>query len=554
MASPTRTATRLPSRRCLLPAGRQFDLGLVVLALMAFSLRIYRLDVQSLWRDEVDAVIFASRQISAILDTFTSVGENGPLFFLGLHAWIGLVGTSEFAIRFPSAVFGTLAVLVTYRLGAEVVGREAGLIGAILLAVSPYHIWYSQEAKMYALISLMAPLGLLIMVQALRGDRRRLWPVWAVLMTGFLYIHLFATLMALVALAWLPVLLPRRPRLTAGLVAALAAMALAAMPIVRWLLPAALTPAETGYYPYSLSQMVGILLVNFSMGLRPSAGLWPVALFALLLVAGCLPLVVRRCSLGWPPAHGVLLLLLYLAGPLLAVWLVSLRRPTFTDRYLIISLPAFYLMMAVGIVALRHLLQDAWSARLPAASMVSKQPPAKKRADTRPGQWWTAAATRPSTGMFSGAVALRHAARRGRLLGIALVLLVVVAGLPFIWQQTHTPIKADFRAATVYIVEHAGPDDVLMFVMPYVQRGFAYYHPQPVRTIEPPYTRDMSAADVDKAMRELMAGTHRVWLFLSEADFWDPQGMIVAWFERHAVRRCEQGFAYIEVRCYDMTP
>ena len=279
--------------------------------MLAFVLRVYRLDYQSLWRDEVDAVIFATRDLGATLATFASVGENGPLYFLGLHFWIDLFGRSEFAIRFPSAICGVLAVLVTYHLGREVVGRKVGFIGACLMAVSPYHVWYGQEAKMYALISFLAPLSLLLLVRVLHGGPRRLWLAWAGLMAVFLYVHLFAVMVVLVAVAWTPLLMRRRPRLTPALVVALVLVTLAALPVGRWLLPAALTPVETGYSRYGLGEMATILLYNFSMGLRPAAGLWPVIVFALLLTAGCLPLIltVKRETTDifaseWPPARG----------------------------------------------------------------------------------------------------------------------------------------------------------------------------------------------------------------------------------------------------------
>jgi 4-amino-4-deoxy-L-arabinose transferase-like glycosyltransferase len=485
---------------------------LAALACAALALRVYRLDFQSLWRDEVDAVIFATRDLDALLSMFSSVGDNGPLFFLGLRLWIGLAGQSEFAIRFPSAVAGVLAVLVTYRLGLELIGREAGLIGAVLMAVSPYHIWYGQEAKMYALISFLAPLSLLVLMRALRGGRRWLWAGWVALMAAFLYVHLFALVMLVVGLVWLPLLLRSRPRVSWSALAVLGAVVLATLPVVRWLAPAALTPADTGYYPYSLGEMATILLFNFSMGLRPTADVWPVGIFALLLAAGCAPLIRAPKADGWPHARGVLLLLLYLVVPLLAIWLVSLRRPTFTDRYLIITLPAFCLLMATGVVAISTVL----GARLRLGAAPSGQ-----------GE---------------------------RLATAGLVVLAVVGALPFVWRQTHNIYKADFRGATAFVEAQAAPDDLIIFLMPYVQRSFAYYHPQSVRSVEPPYTRGMSPLQVDAEMRSRMQGNRRVWLFLSEQEFWDPDGLIPAWFERNAVRACQQEFAYIEVRCYDLRP
>ena len=82
----------------------------------------------------------------------------------------------------------------------------------------------------------------------------------------------------------------------------------------------------------------------------------------------------------------------------------------------------------------------------------------------------------------------------GVWVALGLALLAAGASLPFVWGQTHNVDKADFRAATRYVSEGAASDDLLVFLMPYVQRGFAYYHPQPVRSGEPPYTPGMTAA------------------------------------------------------------
>ena len=555
------------------------------MALLAFCLRVWRLDYQSLWRDEVDAVIFATRPLAEALAMFTRVGDNGPLYFLGLHGWINLAGSSEFAIRFPSAVFGVLAVLLTFQLGRMLISRQIGLIGALLMAVSPYHIWYSQEAKMYALISFLAPFSLLMLLHALRGGRRWLWPLWAALMAAFLYVHLFAAMMLLVAFVWLAVLTPlHRPRLSPALALAALAIIAAGLPVARWLIPVALTPAETGYVRFSLGEMIAILLRNFSMGLRPASGPWPVALFTILLVVGCAPLIVRprgdAAGATWPPARGVALMLLYVITPLLAIWLVSLRRPTFTDRYLIIVLPAFFLLIASGIVVAARVAAASAAGTRRVQRDAAPSPQAREQTSAvasipaegtcegtrqrrvsaaRPGTRYESGDLPPSLPVWEEMASPPLLQQKATGVGVwqsrlaALLLAIVVLTLaPFVWAQSHNTYKADFRAATAYVTSQAQPQDLVLFVMPYVQRGFSYYHPQPVRTAEPPYTRDMSAAQVDTAMRSLAAGSTRVWLYLSEADFWDERGLIAAWLERNAVRRCGQEFAYIEVRCYDL--
>src|SRR5450756_2931374 len=67
---------------------------------LAFALRVVQLDGQSLWRDEVDALRFATQPLPALLTMFRRPAENGPLFFLGLRPWLAVAGHSEFAVSY----------------------------------------------------------------------------------------------------------------------------------------------------------------------------------------------------------------------------------------------------------------------------------------------------------------------------------------------------------------------------------------------------------------------------------------------------------------------
>ncbi|MCX7668692.1 MAG: hypothetical protein N2439_01280, partial [Anaerolineae bacterium] len=96
--------------------GRRMAWPLLTAIWLAFALRVSGLTAQSLWRDEVDALRFATQAWPALLEMFRRQGENGPLFFLSLRPWLAIAGTSEFALRFPAAVMSTLAVPVFYML------------------------------------------------------------------------------------------------------------------------------------------------------------------------------------------------------------------------------------------------------------------------------------------------------------------------------------------------------------------------------------------------------------------------------------------------------
>jgi uncharacterized membrane protein len=140
-------------------------LQVAALTLLAFLLRRYNLGDQSLWFDEADIVQRARQPIPALMGGFTAPGENGPLYTLMLHYWLRLIDAFPFLgtllhlvfgasfeapIRGMSMLFGTAAIPVMYTLGRTVGGHWLGFASAVLLTFNPFHIWHSQDAKMYS--------------------------------------------------------------------------------------------------------------------------------------------------------------------------------------------------------------------------------------------------------------------------------------------------------------------------------------------------------------------------------------------------------------------
>ncbi|MFN3928098.1 MAG: glycosyltransferase family 39 protein [Thermoflexus sp.] len=132
------------------------DPRLLILILLAFALRVSTLTAQPLWRDEVDALRFG-RDLSAEVEgafqrraqagwealsaLLTRPGFNGPLYFLGLFQWVRLAGDSEFALRFPSAGFGVLAVALSMALFRRYLPPSVARLTAWFLAVAPFMVW-----------------------------------------------------------------------------------------------------------------------------------------------------------------------------------------------------------------------------------------------------------------------------------------------------------------------------------------------------------------------------------------------------------------------------
>ena len=202
--------------------------GLIVLAV---AVRFATLDHQSFDHDEA---VTAIRVLHANLgDTLSVVGHlerNPPLYYVLAWLWSQLFGVGEVGLRSLSALAGALTVLPAYLTAREFSGRRAGIIAGCLVAVNPFLVWYSQEARSYAVFVLFAAWALYFFVRAVREPTRRNLGFWALASALALCSHYFAVFLIVPQGAWL--LRTSRPRRGAILaVGAVTAAGLALAPL-----------------------------------------------------------------------------------------------------------------------------------------------------------------------------------------------------------------------------------------------------------------------------------------------------------------------------------
>jgi len=142
-----------------------------VILLVAGGLRFYRLDAQSFWNDEGNTARLVERPVALIIEG--AAGDiHPPGYYLLLHVWRAFTGDSEFALRAFSALCGVLTVAVTAAIGHCVGGRRIALAASLLVAVHPLSVYYSQEARMYALLGLASALTLFFSLRFRRESSR----------------------------------------------------------------------------------------------------------------------------------------------------------------------------------------------------------------------------------------------------------------------------------------------------------------------------------------------------------------------------------------------
>ncbi|GAB4571524.1 MAG: hypothetical protein Kow0077_08400 [Anaerolineae bacterium] len=140
---------------------------MVALLLAAAGLRFYRIDAQSLWNDEGASYAMTQRTMEAIV-TNAAADIHPPGYYLLLRGWTRLAGTSELALRLPSAFASIMTMALVYALGKRLYSWQAGFAAALLLGLNTFAIYYAQETRMYALLGLWSTAGMWALVVALQ--------------------------------------------------------------------------------------------------------------------------------------------------------------------------------------------------------------------------------------------------------------------------------------------------------------------------------------------------------------------------------------------------
>ena len=367
-------------------------------------LRVYQIDRNGFWLDEAFSVWMAAHPAPALFDWLIRIDQHPPLYYTLLHFWLN-AGDEASYVRTLSAVFSTLTIPVLFLIAARIAGRRAGLIAAVILALSPFHVRFAQEARMYALLMLNASVATLALTYLLTDDRAASLPMGRELIGSFRAYRSSHRLRSLqlndvaTDLAWLGYMIftaatvlthntaifypiaanlfvvsfvvyrrryPVDNRSGATPFAADENLRVFAPPTLRnwlwaqagvflvwcpWAVPAVIQ--SIGVYNQfwismptaaTVTSALGALLNDFAPQFLDRLGIVWLGV-GLLLVLGGLYLRRRLSVLGF--------LLVLLLTPLVGELLVSLRRPIFYDRTLIWTTIPLYLLLTFGLLRLR---------------------------------------------------------------------------------------------------------------------------------------------------------------------------------------------------------
>jgi len=331
---------------------------LIAILATALILRLINLN-QSLWLDEAVQAITSQGSFSAIFSELRG-DFHPPLYHFFMWLWVHLFGSSEIVLRLPSVLFGVGTVWVIYKLGSLGKLGNLGIVAALFLATAPFHIYYSQEARMYAMTAFFASLSMYYFLRVIGEKRENRGAVWGYLAgtAAMLYSDYYGFLVLLAQIIGGWIILRRK---IAPLLNCFIAPLLLFLPWLPFFLIQLKTglqatqdlPNWAGLANVSFLKALPLTFIKFSLG---RITIFNRALYALvsLGIVGALGLMGGRGAFNWYKQKDrkdhYLVIVLWLIVPIFTAWLTSVFIPNYQPFRLLLVLPAFYLLLAYGII------------------------------------------------------------------------------------------------------------------------------------------------------------------------------------------------------------
>jgi mannosyltransferase len=460
------------------------------LTLLAFALRLYRLDYQPLRGDESFSIQFSAHELQWLIPSIAHVEPNPPLYYLLLHGWMKSLGQTEFVTRFLSLLFGVVSVPLIYQLGTAMARPKVGALAALLLAINPFQVWHAQDVRNYTVWPAFSIASLAFLLRSLQDARARHWAGYAGMTLLSLYTHyydmfllLFQNLfvLTLVLVEW------RKqgriePRLRKMIYVWIIIQIAVVVIYLPWLLygSSRLVEITEGDSP-TLWTVFKRCLSTFGIGetVSPTCRSLTLPVLLLLLVLGIsIPAIGKDRRVA-------LFLSLYIVVPTVCVFAVAQIRPLFRERYLNALAPAYYLAFSWGLLSVRETLP-----RWRMAPLVA---------------------------------------------GVAFLGFTSAYSLNNYYHQPGYQKSPDWRALAAYLARETEPGDLI--VLNYPDPTFSYYYRGDAPSIVLP--RGL-LSESEKAVTaqdlQLLAQTYeRIWFHPLTDVAWDNEGFVERWLYHHSI-------------------
>ncbi len=333
-----------------------------IILIFAFLIRLIGLN-QSLWLDEAIGAIAAKNfTYTHLLTNFLKVDNHPPLYYLILKFWTSIFGYSETTLRMPSVLFSVATIFIVYLIARKITGkRYIGYAVALLLSFSSFFIYYSQEARMYAMAAFFAAFAFYAFIKLLEKSENIWWAIFSASITALVFTDYMPVF--LLPVFWIWVIYEKRKDAKW-----LSRFVMSHLPIIGvgifWL-PIFLAQKEGGAWLLrtvpnwrkiaggaNLKEIV-LVWTKFVFG---RISLVDKKLYYLLILFASLPVVLSLVKALRPKKN--ILIWMWFVIPMLFGLAASILFPAFIYfRYLYI-VPAFYLLIGIGIFGYKD--QKIW--------------------------------------------------------------------------------------------------------------------------------------------------------------------------------------------------
>lgn len=509
---------------------------LIALA-VGLGLRVNQLGAQSLWNDEGTSVAVARTSIPAIISAAAS-DIHPPLYYILLSAWIQVAGIPEFALRYLSVLAAVLLIAVTFRIAREFFDQDVAVIAAVLSAFNPFQIYYAQETRMYIWVALFAALSVWAMVLLFKPPRSRTFAYTTRRRAAVLVLYILTTLAALYTnyyaftlgifenlafVAWF--IWSLRERQSKRL-ETIAFWVIGQLVIVLAYLPwlgfarGSLTSWPGISEPMSLIEMAWRIVSAFTTGSDAALEfqIVLVAAYIVFFIGGLLP----SRDLFRQGAWGIVTGAVWALVPFLSMYVLSLARPSYNPKFLLLATPGFLIVVARGVSVL-----------YPGLFLRERAP----------------------YGQLSDPVRTRLARQ---YMGIIKLLVggLFAAGMVFALQNLFTDPRLqrdDYRGIVNYINAVATANDAVIVNAPGQLDVVRYYYHSPAKLVGLPVGRPMNTAATLGALNDLSSSQNIYGIFWA-TDQADPGRYVEGYLAQERFKASDDWHGDVRLTQYASAP
>lgn len=316
-------------------------LGMIIIFSVFFLLRLYRLGYHDFWYDEAGTVFYAQHPWG---------NWNAPLYWILLHFWIKLFGISEFSMRFPSLIFSFLSVVLVFIMGRKLFNKRVGIIASIIMGLSPFHIWYAQEARDYSMLLFFGMLSSWLVYKAINEKRLKIWAFFILASIAGLYTNYFFIFILIAQLIYI-VAVSRQLKLNFRSFIPFLIIGAGFLPYLRLFLNKFFAVWQGFWLGKPGIYSLRITLENFMLGYNASTPFY-LCVDILIVIVFIIAIVKLKRNQTMP---GMVFCLYLFLIPVIAAFVFSrVFFSVYLDRGLIIASPYFYLILAVGLAGLNR--------------------------------------------------------------------------------------------------------------------------------------------------------------------------------------------------------